>query len=170
MASAKPMLTVRYTSLPAGQEERPGEGVGQLLGDPGRVVVGGHVLDEDDELVAAEAGHGVARGDDRPEALAERDEQLIADVVAEAVVDHLEPVDVAEEQRRCRRPSARRRESAWSSRSSRSVRLGRPVRPSCRAWCASRASVSARSRAMAIRLQQTSATRRSWAEGSCGAS
>ena len=57
-----------------------------------------------DELVAAEAGHGVLPADGSRQALADRDEQLVAGVVAEAVVHDLEPVEVEEQ---APRPSGR---------------------------------------------------------------
>ena len=62
-------------------------------------LVAGHVLGEDHELVAAEAGDGVVGAHDRAEPLGEADEQLVAGAVAEAVVDDLEPVEVEEEDR-----------------------------------------------------------------------
>ena len=58
----------------------------------------GDLLEQHRELVAAEAGHGVAR----PRSTlrcgrATAHQQLVADRVAEAVVDHLEAVEVEEE-------------------------------------------------------------------------
>ena len=49
------------------------------------------------ELVAAQAGHGVLRAHASRSALGDRDQQPVADVVAERVVDGLEVVDVDEE-------------------------------------------------------------------------
>ena len=49
------------------------------------------------ELVAAEAGGRVARADARLEALGDLDQHLVAGGVAEAVVDHLEVVEVHED-------------------------------------------------------------------------
>ena len=51
------------------------------------------------KLVPAEAGHGVAGPDDLLEALAQGDQQPVAGVVAERVVDELEPVQVQEQHR-----------------------------------------------------------------------
>ena len=61
----------------------------------------GDVLAEDDELVAAEARDGVARAQ-RPRAARSRhgQQQLVAGVVAERVVDDLEVVEVEEEHAR----------------------------------------------------------------------
>ena len=50
-----------------------------------------------DEFVAAETGDDVVHPQSGREAMAERDEHLVADVVAHVVVDFLEPVEVDEE-------------------------------------------------------------------------
>ena len=55
------------------------------------------VLDQQRELVATEAGDGVAGPDHRREPGGDRDQQLVAAGVAEAVVDQLEVVEVHEE-------------------------------------------------------------------------
>ncbi len=57
------------------------------------------VLADDDELVSSEPGDGVVAADRRGETTTHRHEQLVARVVAEAVVDHLEAVEVEEEHR-----------------------------------------------------------------------
>ena len=54
---------------------------------------------EHDELVAAEPGDGVAVADGAAEAVRDLDEHRVAAVVAEAVVDVLEAVEVAEQHR-----------------------------------------------------------------------
>ena len=54
-------------------------------------------VDEHDELVAAEACQQVADAHHRAEAAGDVLEQLVADAVAEAVVDHLEVVEVEEQ-------------------------------------------------------------------------
>src|SRR5262249_43027524 len=48
----------------------------------------------DAELVAAEAGHGVALAEGERQAPAHLVEQLVAEVMAQGVVDLLEPVEV----------------------------------------------------------------------------
>ena len=58
--------------------------------------VGREVLAQDRELVAAEPGDGVAGTDHAFERAGDRDEELVARVVAEAVVDVLEAVEVEE--------------------------------------------------------------------------
>ena len=56
------------------------------------------VLGEDDELVAPEARHGVASLAERVlEAIGGGDQELVAAGVAQAVVHHLEVVEVEEE-------------------------------------------------------------------------
>ena len=57
----------------------------------------GDVLEEEAELVAAQPRHGVARAQRGAEAIAHLHQQLVADRVAERVVDHLEAVEVEEE-------------------------------------------------------------------------
>ena len=57
-----------------------------------------HVDHEDGELVAPQAGHGVTGAHDRGEQPAGPHQDAVADVVAERVVDRLEPVEVAEAQ------------------------------------------------------------------------
>ena len=52
---------------------------------------------QDGELVAAEAGDGVAVAKGRLHALRDRLQQLVADVVPERVVDELEAVEIEEE-------------------------------------------------------------------------
>ena len=88
---------------------------------------------QDRELVAAEAGHGVRLAHDVAQPVGDLDEQLVAAGVAEGVVDLLEAVDV--EQHEADRVAGARR-CAAAARSSRSLsrrRLGRPVSGSSRA-------------------------------------
>ena len=74
-----------------------GEGGGDALGDRHRLVLVGEAVDQDPELVAAEAGDGVARAQVGAQPRRHRPQQLVAGVVAEAVVDQLEAVEVEEE-------------------------------------------------------------------------
>ena len=57
------------------------------------------VFAQDDELVASEARQRVAGAEDPVQSVGDRDEQLVADVVAVGVVDRLELVEVGEEDR-----------------------------------------------------------------------
>ena len=66
------------------------------LGDAGGVVGPGQLVDEDGELVAAQAGGGVAGTEARDDPLAHRDQQRVARGVPEAVVHRLEVVEVDE--------------------------------------------------------------------------
>ena len=56
-----------------------------------------HALDHDHELVAADPADQVVRAEVGPQPAGHRDEQLVADAVAERVVDELEPVEVEEQ-------------------------------------------------------------------------
>ena len=91
-------------------------------------------LDEHDELVAAEAADrvGLAQhvGDPRRDVA----QQLVADRVAERVVDALEAVEVDEHRRRVDAPRGAAWTSICSARSMISARFGSPVSASCSAW------------------------------------
>ena len=90
------MLAVTVTSRPSKCER-----VAQAGGDPGGEVldlVVGDVLEDDRELVAAEPGQGVPGAHHRAQPVGHLDEQRVAGGVAEAVVDHLEHVEVQEHQ------------------------------------------------------------------------
>ena len=96
-ATAMPTLAPRKTSWPSVSDRLP-QHLGDALGEactPGPVGV--LVLADDHELVAAEAGHRVVAADDAPEPFGHRDEERVADGVAPAVVDELEPVEVDEQ-------------------------------------------------------------------------
>ena len=67
------------------------------LGDRDRVLLVDDVLAQDRELVAAEAGDGLVPAQRVPQPLGDREDQLVAGRVAEAVVDHLEAVEVEEQ-------------------------------------------------------------------------
>ena len=56
-------------------------------------------VEDDPELVAPEARHGVARSQRAHQALPDRDEQPVADGVADALVDDLEAVEVEQHDR-----------------------------------------------------------------------
>ena len=68
--------------------------VDKALRQPAGLVGLGGLLQQDCELVAAEAGGGVADSQRPDEALGDRDEYLVAGSVPEAVVDELEVVEV----------------------------------------------------------------------------
>ena len=110
-----------------------------------RAVIGGEVFAQHGELVAAEARDGVAGPDDRLELARHLDEQLVTGIVAEAVVDVLEPVEVEERDADRSPATARQRAIAWPRRSRNSRRFGSPVSGSCIDWCASRSSNALRS-------------------------
>ena len=91
------------------------------------------LVEQHRELVAAEARDDVARPEARREALGDRDEHAVADLVTEAVVHELEPVDVEEQHRDVAVVVATRSSCACSSRSRNNQRFGRRVSAS---WCA----------------------------------
>jgi len=71
----------------------------QLFGDMGGIRGGVDAGQYDDELVAAQAGDDVAVAHRSGQALRHLDEQLIAHMVAEGVVDDLEAIEVDQHQR-----------------------------------------------------------------------
>ena len=78
-------------------EHRRGHRGQRQLGDPDRVVDPLAAVDQDDELVAAHPGDQVPLTDDAVgEPPGDGDQQPVAEVVAEAVVDRLETVEVEE--------------------------------------------------------------------------
>ena len=93
------MLMVATTSCPAlsviGSRSASRTAFGHLGGLVGR----GDALEEDHELVATEARERVARPHGAAQAVPDDAQQLVAHLVAQVVVDHLEAVDVAEEHR-----------------------------------------------------------------------
>ena len=96
MLTAIPMLAVTETSLPVTTN-----GVAQRrldsFGDRDRVAHVGDVLQQHGELVAAEARDRVLGPHARLHALSDGDQQPVAGVVTEAVVDRLELVQVEEQ-------------------------------------------------------------------------
>ena len=90
------------------------DGLSQLVVDPlghsGGVRLLGDVLEQHGEFVAAEAGQRVARAHARFQPARDGHQQLVARLMAQAVVDAFEPIDVQvqhREQRRDRRAPAR---------------------------------------------------------------
>ena len=96
--------------LTLAQDEGAGERLGDALGDPGRAVLVADVLGEHGELVAAEAGDGVARAQGLLDPGGDGREQLVAGGMTEAVVDELELVEVEEEHRNRGLAAGRHRE------------------------------------------------------------
>ena len=84
--------------------------VEDLLRDERRVVRGGDVGDEDRELVAAHARDGVLLAEHRLQTRRDHPQQLVAEGVAERVVDELERIEVEEHHRHRRAGAARVRE------------------------------------------------------------
>ena len=69
------------------------------LGEVDGVALALHVLDQDRELVAAQARDEVGRAQHRLQPARQVHQQLVAGLVAEAVVDQLEAVEVEEHHR-----------------------------------------------------------------------
>ena len=89
----------QHDPLAGGHRDGRGDGGPEPAGEGEGLVDPHDVLHEDDELVAAEAGHRVGGTHDPLEPAGHLDEQVVADGVAERVVDDLEPVEVEEEHR-----------------------------------------------------------------------
>ena len=88
-----------HEHLGAAHDSRADHGGEEALGDLDREIASGirrQVLAQDRELVAAEPGDRVARSDHALELPRDLDEQLVAGVVAQTVVDVLEPVEIEE--------------------------------------------------------------------------
>jgi hypothetical protein len=77
--------------------QRHGQGLEHALGGVGGLLAGLDVLEQDRELVAAEAGGGVSAANARVEPARHLDQHLVARGVAQGVVDLLEVVEVEEE-------------------------------------------------------------------------
>ena len=85
-----------HDQLLAGDHQRLAQVLEHPLGDLGGRVGAVEVLQQHDELVAAEARGGVAGADAVGQALGHVDQRGVAGAMAEAVVDGLEVVDVEE--------------------------------------------------------------------------
>ena len=119
--------------LAAAQRERRAQLGRDRLGDPPCLALVRDGVEDDPELVAAEAGDRVAGPQARREPLADRDQQPVADRVAEALVDDLEAVEVEQDHGdRARVVRADPRQGV-AIRSVSSSRFGRPVVGSYRA-------------------------------------
>ena len=92
------MLALETTS-PCAQVERQAERLEQPLGHRDGVLLVAEVLAEHGELVAAEAGDRLLAAQRVLQPLRHGEDQLVAGRVPEAVVDHLEAVEVEEEHR-----------------------------------------------------------------------
>ena len=77
----------------------PVKSLDDALGDAERLAGAGEVVEEDGELVTPEPGDGVVRTHAAAQPLGDGDEQPVARLVAEAVVDVLEVVEVDEHHR-----------------------------------------------------------------------
>ena len=86
-----------HEDLPGREHHRPFDLGQDPLGEGHDRIGVVHVGAQDRELVAAEAGHRVGRAQDAAEPVPDGHQQLVARIVAEAVVDHLEVVEVEEQ-------------------------------------------------------------------------
>ena len=82
---------------PAVEHERAGEAGRDPLGGRDRVAFAGDVVQQQAELVAAEARDRVGRPDGLAESRRDARQQLVAGVVPERVVDLLEVIEVDEQ-------------------------------------------------------------------------
>lgn len=85
--------------LLAGDVERGEQALDEALGEGGCLGGVGVAVEQDRELIPAEAGGGVGGAHGGGEAFGDGDEQVVAGVVAQAVVDDLEVVEVQDEHR-----------------------------------------------------------------------
>jgi len=104
----------------------------QALGDAQSVRLVVDALAQHRELVAAEARDRVGRAQGRAQARAERAQQLVTGVVAERALSTFR-LSTSRKYSAIRRPSRSAPAIAARSRSSSSVRFGRPVSASCSA-------------------------------------
>ena len=125
----------------------------RLAAWPGRAGRG-----DDGEFVAAEPRHQVVAAQRLGEALGHAADQLVADRVAERVVDVLEVIEIDVEHGGRRRAVAARFSIIASSRSPKKMRFGRPQSGSCSARWRSRVSPAA----------MVAAVRRMWRSTSAG--
>ena len=88
------------TVVLAEDRECHAEDIDQALGHRDRVTQVGLVVDQDGELVAAQPRGEVLLPDAAPDAVADRDQELIARGVAHGVVDDLEVIEVQEQDHR----------------------------------------------------------------------
>ena len=109
--------------------ERPSQFGPDPPGHLRHLVGGGHLLAEDDELVTADPGRGVADAGRAVQPPGDLAQEVVADLVPVVSLISLNrsgSMDTTPTSQPLRRASA----SAWRSRSMRRSRLGRPVRPS----------------------------------------
>ena len=95
--TATPMLADSGTPMPVAVNGSENVVCSRNASDSGLRAVA--PLGQDDELVAAEPRHGVAGPDLLAQPLGHLAEQQVAELVAEGVVDHLEAVEVENQQR-----------------------------------------------------------------------
>ena len=83
--------------LAGGEHDRLVDRLRDALGDPDRLVRAVELLAHDEELVAAQPRDGVGRAHRVVQPRRERDQQVVARLVAQRVVDELELVEVGEQ-------------------------------------------------------------------------
>ena len=88
-----------HADLVAGSEHRPDQSVEDLGGDHGGVLGLGDIVEQEHELVAAQPGDRVRLAALALQPAGHLDEQGVADIVAEGVVDSLEAVQIEEKDR-----------------------------------------------------------------------
>ena len=124
-------IAARRDNLLPRQVERLADRIEQSLPRRSCARAAEHSIARIDELVAAEPRNGVARAQRRLQPSRHRDEQIVADGVAETVVHQLEPVEVEQQPTGPSRTVKRR--NACSTRSANSARFDSPVRLSWKA-------------------------------------
>ena len=104
---ATPILALKTTSYPS-SEKGDAQAFEDSVGEAQDDLRGFDVVDQADELVSADPGDGICLADTAFQPTTDRDQELIPDLVTQAIVDVLEAVDVEEEDTEPRiRPSLR---------------------------------------------------------------
>ena len=113
---ADPDAGLRIDFVAAGQAEGNSQGVEQFLGDGGRLLWFVETLEQQHELVAAEATERILAPQPRPQSPRHAGKKLVTSGMAETVVDRLEVVQIDEENRHPRAGSLRDLERMLESR------------------------------------------------------
>ena len=130
--TAMPMLAPSSMATPPTSKGLESAPCSRVATSPSAPRLGGG--DQHGELVAAQAGEDVAAAQRAAQAGGDLDEQTVALLVTQRVVDLLEAIEVDEQQRGQGAVALRGGQRALAELVAASERLGRPVRASWLAW------------------------------------